>query len=155
MDHERHFNLHFSNFICTSYWRIVDIFEPTLKIRKDIQMASKVIHFHSFPTTLVNRKDAPFPNDSNEPNYVPGKFRPSEQFEFSRARPTRFFTDSAEFRSKQRKSLARARAGKGEKSARSPSFNFEGLACGNEEALRGQVCLKSFVIPFRFITIKS
>ena len=78
-------------------------------------MTSKVIHFHSFPTTLVNKKYAPFPNDSNEPTYVPGKFRQREQFEFPRAQPTRFFTDPAEFRSKQTNSLARIRAEKGRK----------------------------------------
>ena len=75
-------------------------------------MASKVIHFHSFPITLENKKDAPFPNDSNEPNYVPGKFRQSEQFEFSRARPSVSFTSPAGFRSKQKKSPDRARAEK-------------------------------------------
>ena len=109
-------------------------------------MTSKVIHFHSFPTTLLNKKDAPFPNDSNEPNYVPGKFRQREQFEFSRARPSRFFTDPAEFRSKQRKSLAQARAERGEKMRDLRLSKFDGLVCGNEDTLRGQVRLKSFVI---------
>ena len=109
-------------------------------------MTSKVIHFHSFPTTLVNKKDAPFSNDSNEPNYVPGKFRHREQFQFARARPSRFFTVPAEFRSKQRKSLARARAEKGEKNRDLRLSNFDGLVCGNEDTLRGQVRLKSFGI---------
>ena len=40
----------------------------------EIKMASIVVHFHSLPTTLVNEKDAPFPNDSNKPNYVPHTF---------------------------------------------------------------------------------
>ena len=111
------------------------IFERTLKIGKGIQMVSKVIHFHSFPTTSIHKKDAPFPNDSNEPNYVPGKFRQSEQFEFSRARPPQSFTSPAEIGSKQGKSLARARAEKGEVNRDLRLSNFNGLVCGNEEAL--------------------
>ena len=109
------------------------IFGRTSEIRKGIQTASKVIHFHSFPTTLVNKKDAPFPNDSNEPNYVPGKFRQSEQFQISRARSCSFFTVRPDFdQNKRNRSLEREQK-RGENSAISECITSTASCAGTRK----------------------
>ena len=120
------------------------IFNSIQGMKVDLQIALAFMEHHPFPQSLSKRKDAPFSDDSNEPNYNPGNSRHSELFQICRARSWRFFTASAKFRSKQTTCLLK----RGQKRSEIPPIldlaTFECFVREIEDVFRAYGRLKLF-----------